>query len=204
MHQIKNFLSFLLILILTIILSGCNKNNIISPGKIIPPENYDIAISGEWIIKKYYPTTSSGNSKNAEDKIGKIIYVDKDKLELLDKTCISPNFKIKIVDATSYLASNYGIAPSLLNIEQADIQVITVTNKDNYFTSFIKLNNNNLIATIDDNFFLLTKKSGITGENNNGKVNSNINFQNQNRFPKNLDYGLLLGLKSYVQIGRAH
>ncbi|KEH89155.1 hypothetical protein [Clostridium novyi] len=198
MHQIKNFLSFLLILILTTILSGCNKNNIISPGKIIPPENYDIAISGEWIIKKYYPTTSSGNSKNAEDKIGKIIYVDKDKLELLDKTCISPNFKIKIVDATSYLASNYGIAPSLLNIEQADIQVITVTNKDNYFTSFIKLNNNNLIATIDDNFFLLTKKSRITGENNNGKVNSNINFQNQNRFPKNLDCGLLLGLKSYV------
>lgn len=198
MHQIKNFLSFLLILILTIIISGCNKNNIISPGKIIPPENYDIAISGEWIIKKYYPTTSSSASKNIEDKIGKIIYVSKDKLELLDKTCISPNFKIKTVDATSYLASNYGIAPSLLNIEQADIQVITVTNKDNYFTSFLKLNNNNLIATIDDNFFLLTKKSGISSENTKGKFSYNINHSSKTKFPKNLDSGLLLGLKSYV------
>ncbi|KEH98263.1 hypothetical protein Z962_12490 [Clostridium botulinum C/D str. BKT12695] len=198
MHQIKNFLSFLLILVLTTMISGCNRNNIISPGKIIPPENYDIAISGEWIIKKYYPTTSSGDSKSAEDKIGKIIYVDKDKLELLDKTCISPNFKIKTVDTTSYLASNYGITPSILNIEQADIQVITVTNKDNYFTSFIKLNNNNLIATIDDNFFLLTKKSEIINENSNNKISSNSKSSKQSTFPKNLDSGLLLGLKSYV------
>src|SRR3712207_9326049 len=96
MHQIKNLLSFLLIFILTITITGCSKRPIISPGKIVPPENYDIAISGEWIIQKYYPTGSSPvKTKYIEDKMGKVLYIGKDKLELLDKICNSPNFKIK-------------------------------------------------------------------------------------------------------------
>ncbi|AEB77093.1 hypothetical protein [Clostridium botulinum] len=196
MHQIKNLLSFLLIFILTITITGCNKRPIISPGKIVPPENYDIAISGEWIIQKYYPTGGSPvKNKNIEDKIGKSLYIGKDKLELLDKTCNSPNFKIKTVDSTSYLASNYSITPSTLGIGKSDIQVITVSNKDTYFTSFIKLSENSLIATLDDSFFLLTRKSGKIEYKNNTTINDKSNFFN---FPKNLDSGLLLGLKSYV------
>ncbi|EES92318.1 hypothetical protein FDJ70_01405 [Clostridium botulinum] len=196
MHQIKNLLSFLLIFILTITITGCSKRPIISPGKIVPPENYDIAISGEWIIQKYYPIGSSPvKNKDIKDKIGKVLYIDKYKLELLDKICNSPNFKIKTVDSTSYLASNYSITPSALGIEKPEIQVITVSNKDTYFTSFIKLSENSLITTLDDSFFLLTRKSDKIEYRKSTTFNDKSKFSN---FPKNLDSGLLLGLKSYV------
>lgn len=196
MRPTKIFLSFLFVFILALILTGCIKRPVISPGKIVPPENYNISIAGEWIIQKHYPiSNSSVKNKDISDKIGKTLYISKDRLELLDRTCNSPTFKIKTVDTTSYLASNYSISPNNLNINKPDIEVIIVANKDTYFTSFIKLSDTNLLATLDDSFFLVTKKSERTECKNNNYTNNNPPFRN---FPKNLDSGLLLGLKSYV------
>lgn len=211
MHEIKRFLHFLLIALLVFSTIGCSKKSIENSAKITPPENYDIAICGDWIIQKSYVNNYSIDDKNINNKIGKIVSINKDKVQLINKTCVGPSFKIKTVDSTSYLVSNYGISPSSLEINQSDIQVITITNKDIYFASFIKLNNNLMIATLDNNFFLLSRKTAdsknvlknqyktaIDEKNNihDKIINANKSLSTYD-IGNQLNYGLLLGLKSY-------
>lgn len=211
MHYIKRPLLFIVIFTLFLSLFGCSRKEIPNTAKIVPPTDYKMAISGKWLVEKYYNVNNDSLGDNtAKSQIGKTVYINKNKLVLLDKVCDSPEFKIKTVDSRSFLVSKYEINPESLEINQPEVQVITATYNDNYFASFIMTDNNTILTSIDGIFYVLTRKEKESAKPNKAdmpfnpevhdKVINSKKVLHASEVMKQFNSGLLVGLKSYKPI----
>ncbi len=191
--------SFYLILILTfmIIFTSCNYNNDLSTGnKIVSPVNNSIPILGEWKVMNVKPQDIS---KLSTDKTwnNTIASFSTAIATLGNNYCKKPIYKTKIVDAESYLFSNYKGTPSYLDIKQKEIQIITITSENNFFYEFMKVDDNSIITNVDGMFLFLKKVS------KNASASSSIASKMEtteevdaNDSSKSKKSGVLIGLRS--------
>ncbi|KOA18946.1 hypothetical protein CLHOM_26860 [Clostridium homopropionicum DSM 5847] len=207
---------------ISFLLCSCTPKDISDTVKISSPDNYEMPLTGDWVVSKQYnKNLESGNSVTPETEasVGKIVSINKNDIVLFDKECFNPEFKIKTVDSKSYLVSKFEINPEALDISQSEIQIVTVTQKDNFFASFIMLDKDNIITYIDGFFYHLVPKLNEDKNNNQAnKKESNIKSASQSNkvqdriinsekllysseIQKQLSSGILLGLKSYESKG---
>jgi|GEM_PF-1275613 len=203
-------------------LCSCTPKDISDTVKISSPNNYEMPLMGDWIVsKKYNKNFESGSSVTAETEteIGKLISISKNSIVLFDKECYNPEFKIKTVDSKSYLVGKFETSPETLGISQAEFQIVTVTQKDNFFASFIILDKDNILTYINGFFYhLVPKHSGDKNTNQVSDKESNIKSGTQStkvqgklinsekvldssEIQRQLSSGILLGLKSYENKG---
>ncbi len=152
-------LSILMVLITILaFLSSCNvvegniSDRITSPDNITPP------IKGKWVIdqllKRSYYQYKEGE---AEEYIGREALFHKDAVIIGDNYTTDPSFKMKIVNADDYLLYKYKTTPQTLGIESEKLEIITILNENTYFYEFIKLDEDTMIANLNESFYSIKK-----------------------------------------------
>lgn len=149
-------LAILLFAILNILtLSGCNLSESNIGDKINTPDNNNIPIIGKWELNE---CIYGEEDKNQED-----LYLDekgffhKDAVVIGQDYVIKPNFKFKKVNTDDYLLYKYKIESEDLNLKNKEIEIISVSNDNQHFYEFIKINKNNLIVHINEKFYSMKK-----------------------------------------------
>lgn len=222
MSYYKKIILFIGFVMVIFFLCSCSPKDISDTVKISSPNNYEMPLVGDWVISKQYnKNLESGNitSPETEPDVGKAVSISKKDIVLFDKECFNPEFKIKTVDSKSYFVSQFETNPEVLDISQAEIQIVTVTQKDNFFASFIMLDKANILTYIDGFFYHLVPKqsednnSNVTRENEatmksekqrdkvQDKIINSEKLLYSSEIKKQLSSGILLGLKSYVNKG---
>ncbi|MCY6484910.1 hypothetical protein OW763_11210 [Clostridium aestuarii] len=224
MSNLKRLLFFLLVCIFAISLTGCSEKHISNSAKISRPINDNIPLSGTWVVDKYFngDIYSSSNTK-IKAWIGKTVSFSKNKVVFSEQICDYPQYKIKTVNTKDYLTDKYSINPKILNINEENLQVITISHDQNYFASFIKATDDKIFTTIDGVFFSLSHNTKIDSDtasnekvpkdvsDNNIKLGEDVSeahvkvLRNDKTFSseeilKQFNSGVLLGLKSYKPV----
>lgn len=219
MKQIK-YIFLICIFILVLNLVGCSKKDISNAAKILPPKNHSMPLEGVWVTDNFYTGTSNAmDDKEIKDKIGKIVSFSNDKVVLYKDSCESPKYKIKTVDTQNYFIGNYSVNPESMNIYKSKVQVVTIFSNENFFASFVILDEDKIITYSNGVFFHMTRNSQLTSADTNlNKVlndmeNTDSKTQNQSKILKDtnkalssseileqFNSGILLGLKSYKPV----
>lgn len=219
MKQIKCIL-LMCIFLLTLNLVGCSKKDISNATKILPPKNHSMPLYGVWVTDKYYTGTSNAmDDKEIKDKMGKLVYFSKDSVVLYKDSCELPKYKIKTVDTQNYFVKNYSINPESINIYKDKVQIVTISSNENFFASFIILEEDKIMTYSNGVFFYMTKNSQLTSANTNlnkALHNNKTTDYKTGNFSKTIkdttkslsssdileqfNSGILLGLKSYKKV----
>ncbi|MCY6355713.1 hypothetical protein [Clostridium sp. ZS2-4] len=219
MKQIK-YIFLMCIFLLALNLIGCSKNDMSNAAKILPPKNNNMPLDGVWVTDRYYTGTSSTmDNKEIKDKIGKIVSFNKNKVILYKDSCESPKYKIKTVDAQNYFMGNYLVNPESIGIAKNKVQIVSISSNENFFASFIILEEDKIMTYSNGVFFHMTKNSQLTSADTNlnkalnraettddetGKhskiiKNNNKSFSDS-EILQQFSSGILLGLKSYKPV----
>lgn len=193
---------FTIILIVSI-LSACDVSSLEISENITAPKNRDLPIYGEWLIEDYKLTTISTMTEDeAKNYIGaKVIFHDK-LVYVGDSYFLNPTFKLKNVNAKDYLTYHYKTNPEFLHIGEEKVQVISISDKEQFFNEFIKVSEDVAIVNIDGVFFYLRKVSGDIEMDNVDLLSLPQEIaitKDSDASQEDLTSGILLGLK-YLEL----
>lgn len=197
----KKILYLFILALIIINFMGCNNVDLSTTSRIMPPK-VAIPLEGIWRVESYaFSVMSKMVEEEAKEWIGKKASFEQQKVALPDDKCEKPEFKIKSVNAETYLYNNYKSSMENLRINQSEIKIITITSNKNYFRDIIKIDDSKIIIIKDGVFFTLlkmTKENKINIEDiNNDKK---LSYSKLEPYIKRYQSGLLLGLKYYKTV----
>jgi len=201
----RSIICVIVLIGLVFMLTGCGLDSFEIAENIAAPRNLNLPIYGEWVIEDFRMSTiSSMDRDEAAEYLGtKVVFHDK-LVSIGENYCLNPSFKIKNVNADEYLTYYYKTRPGLLNIKSDRIQVVSVSDKEQFFNEFIKVDEDLIIVNIDGVFFYLSKETDLI-ENDNSKLLSlpeEIDMAEESSSKENgIGSGILIGLKS-LNIGQ--
>lgn len=180
-----------------VILSACNisESNIID--KIDTPDTNNIPIIGKWEIKEYIDTENE-DEEDDDPYLGERALFHKDAVVVGEDYATKPDFKFKKIKINDYLRNKYKVEAKDLNIKKKQAKVVSVSNDNQLFYEFIKINDNSLIVHIDKRFYRMEK---IEDEVSRDKIKEYINDDksmfksSDDKNSKELKSGVLLGIK---------
>lgn len=197
----KRLSLILMLIVFLLVITSCNVSNNESFEKIIAPNNITPPISGKWKIEKYKTTNKTSLSEEDIKKIlNKKVFFYENLISVENGHSLEVIYKIKKVNTSDYLFYHYKISPEFLNIKSKYMQVISMSNKEQFYYEIIKKNDNEIIFNFNGIFFYLTKLSD--------EVDSKVIKISQNEVKKDFEIisgesddilrtGLLLGLRYY-------
>ena len=134
----KKFLIVIILVLSAFLLISCNIDDSEISDKIVAPNNTILPISGEWIIEDY----KFGSISSMDEETAESIYRQKVLFHQIvaigDDYCLDPSFKIKNVNTSDYLIYQYKTNPEFLNIEQDEIQIVSVVSKEQFSQNLSK------------------------------------------------------------------
>lgn len=200
MQKSKKLILLLFVLLIYLFVSGCSPLEYSIEDKISPPNHNQIAIQGTWKIEKYIPVYSSKKTEeNVENYIGKTALFDQNTCVFANEKCHSPEYKNINVAGMDYLQNTYRIDPTQFGTIGDRIDVITVTSNNQFFYEFIKIDEQTMLAYLDDGFLYLQKESNVVKVDQKKVDPIQENKEQKNRekekYPS-LKSGVLLGIRS--------
>ena len=202
MRIVRPMLFFTMMLIL---LSGCATLSREATNKIVRPENKVIPLQGNWIIKNCYEET---DNKSMVDSawIGKVFQFEGNSIIFNGSSWENVNYKIKRVNAKEYFLHRVVATSDSIGASSGEIQVITASSEDKYLYEFIKLDDERIIASIDNQLYCMTKAENGT-EGIYGGIAKDIDesdeiISNYSKSKKSVQTGLLLGIRIPEQISQ--
>lgn len=144
---------WVIFLFVSCLLTGCS-SSFDASDKVVAPDNNTIPLYGSWRISECLTNSPTGNLF-----IGKTAVFTSDTISLGESTWKSVNYKTKRVNAGEYLLYKYEGTADKLGIKDNEVFVITVSSEGNFLYDFIKIDNDNLIANIEDELFHLKRIS---------------------------------------------
>ncbi len=158
--MMKKILYWIILILLILLLVACGPDNINLSEKIVAPENDILPIAGKWVIEDYkLGSTSTMGEGTAKTYIGKEVLFHKKLVTMGDEICWEPSFKTKIVNPTDYLIYQYKTTPEYLNIDEDEVQIVSIESGDQFFSEYIKLSKERVIVNIEGTFFTIKKVS---------------------------------------------
>ncbi|GAA0744890.1 hypothetical protein [Clostridium oceanicum] len=198
MKKRKFFL--LLIFISTFFLQGCMKFQDSKGENIISPNNTSIIIKGTWKIKsiKY-----DNHSEDKEDKfnpkslIGKEAGFSYENAVISDEICKNPKYKIKKANLKNYLINKFdnNIYSKFKNPNQ-DVDIISISSEDKFFHEIIMINEDTLLATLNNVVFQLEKVNDDFNINLKNIEKHSKSTYKKNSSDKEINTVFLLGIKN--------
>lgn len=189
----------LLIIILISSLVGCTSPSTDLAQKITPPKSKKAPIQGTWEIRD---TLDLALDEIENKWLGKRLQFSENQALLGDYLIDNPQYKMKLVDTERYLLYNHKSFPQDFTIPLKQIEIITITDENRFFSEILKLKNEELILKIHNYSFRLEKVSENVDNNLFKKAGQEGNKKNPD-FPDNHQdeltrTGLLLGLRSPI------
>ncbi len=182
--------------IIVLFLQGCVDIQMNVGESVIPPENKQVPIQGTWKIEKYYIPKSYKQKDKISWRLGQNAVFSKEAAILGNEICLEPEYKLKNVSAREYFLYAHKVNYRDLKIERGNIDVISISDKDKHFYDFIKLKGNQLIVSIDNIFYFLTKISNAVNKEylEELMIGGEVSKDNAVSEPELLRSGVLLGL----------
>ncbi len=189
--------------IMVILLTGCSTLSPEASNKIARPENREIPLRGSWVINNSYGETGNKNMVDSGWN-GKVFRFSGNTIAFNGSSWKNVNYKIKRVNAQEYFLHKVLAANGNVAGDSGEIQVITASSDDKYLYDFIKLSDERIIVSIDNQLYSMTKTAeGIEGPNNEdlkGEGEGEGITKSYGR--QSLHTGLLLGLRIPVLMGQ--
>jgi len=155
---IKRLSYWIILIILSLLLVACGPSNMNLSENIMAPRNRILPITGKWVIEDYkLGSTPEIDEDMARAYVGKEALFHEKLVTIGEDICWEPSFQIKVADPNDYLIHRYKVAPEYLNIDQDEVQIVSVECEDQIFNEYIKLSENKLIIGIKGTFFIMEK-----------------------------------------------
>ncbi|WP_426349671.1 hypothetical protein ACPWSR_18345 [Alloiococcus sp. CFN-8] len=155
----KNF-KIALMLIFLLFFTGCGISSGIQGDMISTPKNKKITISGTWNITKYKIVNDKlANKAVLDNMIGKAIGFGIERSFFLDEIAASPRYYSRKSSASYFFVNYYNINPRTLNINDYEIDVVTVYSDDKLFIEFIPLDEENGVVYYEGAFLYVERVS---------------------------------------------
>jgi len=196
----------MLMILCMIFLEGCGGIQIDTSNKILAPKNKEVPIKGTWNIERYKTIGKATLTTEEVNKLlGKTAKFDINYAFFGDEMCNNAEYKMKNIDAKNYFSHTHNIDLSILGLNVRDVEVISVTSGEKLFYDFIKINEKQLLAYMDNTFFYLTKisdkveiaqkKGQIQGDEDLDKVQKDNGIASK-------ESGVLLGLRRDIGVNQ--
>lgn len=196
----KRFIIIFFSLFSILILSACNISESNISDKINTPNTNNIPIIGKWEIKEYIDIEDE-NKEEDDLYLGEKAFFHKEAVIIGKDYATNPNFKFKKVKTEDYLLNKYKVEAESLNLRRKEIEVVSISNDNQHFYEFIKVNDNNLIVHIDRRFYKMRK---IEDEVSKDEIKKYIDSDKSmfksfdDEKPKEPKTGILLGIKTPI------
>lgn len=154
------YAKLVLIFILFVFLGGCSISGAIEGDMISTPRNEKIAISGTWNITKYKVVNENlANRTVLDNMIGKTIGFGVDLSYFNDEIATNPRYYSRKSSSSYFFVNYYNINPRSLNINDYEIDIITVYSDDKLFIEFIPMDEDNGIVYFEGAFLYIERTS---------------------------------------------
>ncbi|WP_261856316.1 hypothetical protein [Clostridium folliculivorans] len=189
-------IKILTILLLTMSLIGCTS---ISKPKdqgeiIVAPKVAKLDINGSWKATNY-EIMDSGDKNEAEDLLTRRISFNSELAAIGHNYLGNPKYKLKVMNPNYFLVNEYKWTKT--DLGNKDVEITSVSDDNNVFCDFIKLDNNSGLLIYKGVLYNLTKTDdstlrqwdvGVNVRSEDSMANLNKNY--------NDPIGVLIGLKS--------
>ncbi len=187
-------------IIVITLLTSCSTNKFEAMDNIKSPNNNNPPLQGKWTVETYIDSPyNRGNVDRLESLIGKEALFHKDAIVIGEDYILEPTYKLKNVNLSDYLLYKYKMDPEELNLNDVDVQILTISSDNHFFYEFIKYNDSEMITFVDDKFYFLKKNiDNISKE----EIDRYINVEKSISRITNIDdidtirTGILLGIKT--------
>lgn len=180
-------------------MAGCTVTPVESTHRITSPRNNQSPVEGTWEIVKVIEENSKDEKTQEKEWKGKTFQFSEEYMTLGDYFLESPRYQIKRVNGKDYLLYSHKSFLKTFNIPDADIEVITVLDKDKFFCEIVRINDNELVLSIHSYNFYLKKASN--------EIESSVGLQDKQQEANSYSFmtykadtlirsGILLGLRS--------
>ncbi|HEY8362067.1 MAG TPA: hypothetical protein VIK77_04210 [Tissierellaceae bacterium] len=192
----------IIFLILPLVLTSCSDGKFQIRANIVAPENQVPPISGKWAVEKSVDVPyRRGVSDDGDSLIGSEVLFH-DSAVVVDKDYVlEPSFKYKNVKISDYLLYKYKISPEYLNLEDKEVEVISISSNNQFFYEFVKYSEDEMFFFNEDKFYFLKKTvDKISKEEIDRYITVEQNIMRISNIEEidTLRSGVLLGIKSYV------
>jgi len=148
----------LLIGLLFLMLGGCTNLTWTTAGKIIPPFKNVCPLEGKWTVIQSFQTSGNSGGGNL-NQVGDSAQFTRGAVMLGDSVWSNPTYKIKKVNSTDYLMTKYLNLSSTLVLGSNEVAVITVSVEENFLGEFMRIDDSQIIAFVQNKAFYLQKVS---------------------------------------------
>jgi hypothetical protein len=162
----RKFFIYITCFIIIFLLYGCKTISTDINEKIITPENNNLIIKGAWKIENLKKTPALTVPKLDVQYTDRLAVFDTSFAIFDDDVCINPQYKIKRVNAKSYLLYNYKITAAELGISSKLLNVLSISDAEKTFYDFLMINSDELLTIIDNTAYKLTKLNSPSKETN--------------------------------------
>jgi len=187
----RNICKLLPTLLLLLSVGGCATPSWTTAGKIIPP-TYDVCpLEGKWLVAGEPGTTgySDETGQSTED----IYYQFNREASILGSNVWNkPTYKIKKVNAKDYLMTRYTVLDSYLGAINNNVEVVTVFADANYLGEFMKTDDDDAIAFVQNKVLLLHK---VAAHADDPQTIANASIDDIDQYNKTGASGIFIGLK---------
>jgi len=206
---LKKIWSFCLFICLILAATGCGStpvgsaDNADTMNKVVSPQNRSVPLQGKWVIERCITGEKTAIAdKKGNQLAGKTAEFTAQAASLGENFWGNVDYKIKRVNAEEYFLHKYEDSIRKLGITSREVYVITVSSSDNFLYEFVKINENEAVARIDDEFYCMKKISDETDIKAVEKAEESRNEQmgiTVNDGGLRLRSGVLLGIRTPVQ-----
>lgn len=184
-----------------ILLTGCSTLSRETTDKIVRPENKAVPFQGNWVVKSF---NEENDNKSMPDSgwIGKVFEFSGDTITFDGIRWENVDYKIKRVNAQEYFLYKTPVKNKSIDVGNGEIVVITASSEDKYLYEFVKLDDERIIANIDNQLYYMAKaaedteglyKGVVKDENEKDGIIADYNGQPEQT-------GLLLGIRIPEQL----
>ncbi|MCL1981481.1 MAG: hypothetical protein FWG53_00110 [Clostridiales bacterium] len=146
------------ILIIALMLCGCEYFAGASAGKIIPPPEKASPYSGKWeVVEVFGKDKPESGDVDADQWIGGSVQFSEDAIVFGGQFWENPSYRIKRVDAEAYMSTKNMTEPALLGRGTAAASVITIFAAGSYLGEFMILDELSMMFFVQNNELLLKK-----------------------------------------------
>lgn len=195
----KRIKVFVLLILATLLINGCAVTPSDSTRKIAPPKNKQLPIIGTWNIVEIIGGGSNTEESQVNEWLGKELRFSDEYIVLGDYFLKDPQYQIKRVNGQEYFLYNHKSFLEEFKLSDEQIEVITVIDKDKFFCEIIRINDEQLVLSINKFNFYLKKVSDEVGYSPNledeQKKAENYNFQGYKEDDL-IRSGVLIGLRT--------
>lgn len=197
----KKIFFIILTIILLVLLTSCNINYLEVSDKIVSPNNSLPPLQGKWIVEKIVDSPYKKlDMEEKEDFKDKQVLFHGDAVVVGKQYILEPSYKIRKVNLSDYLLYNYKTDSKYLDIEEKEVEIISVLGDNKYFSEFIKYDDEKMILFTEDKFIFFKKNIKEISKEEIDRyidVERNILRTSNSRELKSLNTGILLGIKTY-------